>query len=121
MINSFLEIYFIAISAGLIAAIYKGILAYEPVLNWWFRFGNKYEGKWFFPPIWGCIRCISGQMGLWAFIFLKVIPLYLTFDTLEGDLIYLNIAATIFQLIACICMAIFTGTSLIKIVTEIKD
>lgn len=47
---------------------YRLILAYQPVLNWWFRFGLRYEKKWFYKPIWGCELCISGQLALWTYL-----------------------------------------------------
>ena len=32
---------------ALIAVVYIKILSYEEVLNWWFKFGLKFENKWF--------------------------------------------------------------------------
>ena len=115
MIGTFLATIFISVAAGVIAAVYLKILAYEPVLNWWFKFGNKFEGRWFYPPIWGCIRCVSGQMGLWAFIFLKVTPMIMEFEYLDK---YISIVVTAFELIFCICLAIYIGT---KTSETIKD
>lgn len=54
---------------GIAAVIYRSFLAYEEVLNWWFTFGSRYEGKWFYKPIWGCVYCISGQLAAWSYIF----------------------------------------------------
>lgn len=52
---------------GLFAVIYRHILAYEDILNWWFRFGSRYERRWFWKPVWGCEICISGQLALWTY------------------------------------------------------
>lgn len=61
----------LGISAGIVAAVYRCVLAYEPVLNWWFKFGARFEGRKWYPPIWGCLTCISGQMGLWFYLLLS--------------------------------------------------
>lgn len=64
-----LLIYFVwSLLLGITAVIYKNFLAHEEVLNWWFRFGDKYEGRWFYKPIWGCVYCISGQLALWFYL-----------------------------------------------------
>lgn len=54
---------------AVVAYVYREVLAYEPVLNWWFKFGLKYENKWFNAPIWGCQLCFAGQNALWIYIF----------------------------------------------------
>ena len=54
---------------ALIAVVYIKILSYEEVLNWWFKFGLKFENKWFWKPIWGCHLCFSGQLALWTYVF----------------------------------------------------
>lgn len=64
-----LLIYFVwSLLLGITAVIYKNFLAHEEVLNWWFRYGDKYEGRWFYKPIWGCVYCISGQLALWFYL-----------------------------------------------------
>ena len=65
MINLFL----FCMLVGIFSAVYVLILAKEPVLNWWFRFGLNYENRWFYKPIWGCHLCVSGQIMLWIFVF----------------------------------------------------
>ena len=47
---------------------YRLILAYQPVLSWWFQFGMRYNDKWFYKPIWGCELCFSGQLALWTYL-----------------------------------------------------
>lgn len=64
-----LTIIFWAAIIAVVSYVYREILAYEDVLNWWFRFGLKYETKWFYKPIWGCQLCFAGQNALWIFIF----------------------------------------------------
>lgn len=63
-----LALTFYAALIGLFAVVYRHILAYEPVLNWWFRFGARFEERWFYKPIWGCELCISGQIALWTYV-----------------------------------------------------
>lgn len=53
---------------ALTAYVYKTFLAYEPVLNWWFKIGDKYHNRWFYKPVWGCEFCIAGQLALWTFL-----------------------------------------------------
>ena len=57
--------FFIAI----IAYVYREFLAHEEVLNWWFKFGLKFEKRFFYKPIWGCQMCFAGQMALWIYFF----------------------------------------------------
>lgn len=51
------------------AVVYLLILAYEPILNWWFKFGSRFEKSFFHAPIWGCQLCFAGQTALWTYIF----------------------------------------------------
>lgn len=63
-----LDLLFLAIAIALTTISYRYILAYEPVLNWWFKFGAKFENRFFYKPIWGCAKCISGQIALWFYL-----------------------------------------------------
>lgn len=61
-----LTIILIALSAN----VYINFLSQEPILNWWFKIGLKFEdNKYIYPPIWGCPMCNAGQMALWYYIF----------------------------------------------------
>lgn len=51
------------------AVTYRLILAYEPILNWWFMFGAKFEKRFFYRPIWGCEKCLAGQIAFWTYLF----------------------------------------------------
>lgn len=66
--EQFFEQITIALMIGHLAVLYRRILAHEEILNWWFRFGSRFEGKWFWKPIWGCHLCISGQIALWTYV-----------------------------------------------------
>lgn len=66
------EIFLITIITGIVsglnASVYRGILSYEPILNWWFMIGQRYEARAFYAIIWGCAKCIAGQIALWSSI-----------------------------------------------------
>ena len=53
---------------AIFSIVYKEILSHQNVLNWWFRFGIRYENRWFWKPIWGCSICFSGQIALWTYL-----------------------------------------------------
>lgn len=76
---------------ALIAVVYRHILLAEPVLNWWARFGAKFENKWWHAPIWGCHMCISGQLALWLYLYWKLNLNYSYFKQGCSNLINENI------------------------------
>jgi hypothetical protein len=51
------------------AVSYRLVMAYEPILNWWFRFGLNYSNRFFYRPIWGCEKCFAGQIAFWTYLF----------------------------------------------------
>lgn len=97
--------------AGMVAAIYKEVLAYEKVLNWWFRWGQKFEKKTIYQPIWGCVRCISGQIGLWSWVIFEISPYLWLDDQLTYEWLFL-----IYGLIIAICFAIFTAINVAQLI-----
>lgn len=99
----------IGAASGISGAVYRFVLSHEPVLNWWFRFGDKYEGRWFYPPIWGCHKCISGQLALWACAG--------ACGTSGWPLIWLPVM--IFGTISAICLAIYIAIRLKKIIETV--
>lgn len=54
-------------SCGLIGAVYRSVLAYEEPFSAWWRFGARYEHRWFFRPVWACEKCFAGQLALWSY------------------------------------------------------
>jgi hypothetical protein len=111
----FIEIILLAFCCGTIAAVYRNILAYEPVLNWWFKFGQRFEKRWFFAPIWGCVRCISGQFGLWFFVFLEILPGFQ-----ETGYTFLEIFGLIFGLLFTICASILFAIVLSRLIKYLE-
>lgn len=57
-----------SIAIAIIAIVYRRILAYEPILNWWFKLGMKFSNYFFYKPIWGCEKCFAGQLALWTYL-----------------------------------------------------
>lgn len=72
MIKIFLDSLSLVLMTATFATVYRGVLAYEPITSWWWKFGNRFEDRWFFNPIWGCEKCISGQLALWSYLFTHV-------------------------------------------------
>ena len=58
----------ISIFIAILAVVYRCILAYEPILNWWFVFGRKFDKYFFYKPIWGCEKCFAGQIAFWTYV-----------------------------------------------------
>ena len=112
-------------ASGLVAAVYRCILAYEPIMTWWWKFGNRYEGKWFFAPIWGCQKCIGGQMGLWFYMLICILPILGTHTgrlaTFGGPvaLCIQNGVLLFFGLLISICGAIYSADKICS--TTIKN
>lgn len=109
---------------GLIGAIYRSVLAYELILNWWFRFGNRYEGKWFFRPVWECAKCFSGQLAGWFWLAFKILPAIIRYcgqisRGLPFSIHYAQTgAALILGWFCAICAAIFTAIILQSFLTD---
>lgn len=76
--QTFFHCFLLGLAAAIISVTMIVIMAKEPILNWWFRIGEKY-GKtiidgmeheyWFYRPIWGCEKCFAGQLALWVYFF----------------------------------------------------
>ena len=58
-----------AVVFAVIAFVYREILSREKILNWWFKFGLRFEKRFFYRPIWGCEKCLHKRPFL-AFYFL---------------------------------------------------
>lgn len=62
------------LACGMTGAAYIGIMAREEIFNAWWRFGARFEGRWFFKPVWSCSHCFAGQFALWSFLLLRIVP-----------------------------------------------
>lgn len=128
MLNFIVLTLLFSASVGIIAAVYVGVLAYSPVLHWWFRFGARYEKRWFYDPVWGCVKCVAGQLALWLYLFLFVFPVLGSQQarvTLIGKIMAAYAAGTvvglIFGLIASICGAIITAMAFARIIYKLEN
>lgn len=61
------DLFIYSVLIAVIAVIYKKFLSQEPILNWWFKIGDRFYKRWFYAPIWGCEFCFAGQLALWTF------------------------------------------------------
>lgn len=68
-LTEFLFSFLLGIACAVIALIYRLILAYEEPFSAWWRFGSRFEGRWFYRPIWVCEKCFAGQLALWIYFF----------------------------------------------------
>lgn len=97
---------------GVIGAVYRFVLAYEKILSWWFRFGNRFERRWFFKPVWGCAKCFAGQMAGWSWLVVAIIPAILTHCGRHGGEIQFSTHTTqtagllVVGVLIAICVAI---------------
>lgn len=73
---------------GLFAVVYRHILAYEEILNWWFRFGSRFEQRWFYKPVWGCELCISGQIAFWTYAFNWIVGSYFNGNSVVRSVVF---------------------------------
>lgn len=83
MIYRLIEAALWGFSCGIAGSVYRS-LAYEPFFSSWWRFGARYEKKWFFAPVWGCAPCISGQFALWTFLILRNLPALIKVIRVKG-------------------------------------
>lgn len=104
------------------AYIYRNFLADEPILNWWFKIGDKYHGRWFYKPIWGCEFCFAGQLALWTYLLNVLFSVILDENDLISRLIFKIIPKyrfwdfSVLSGVSFICMTIFN----VWIVAKIK-
>lgn len=104
------------LASGIVGATYRGILANEETFNFWWRFGARFEGRWFFKPLWGCGHCAAGQFALWTYIFLKIVPAVTQYGYFKGSAAgtWFYIAAPLTALF-CLIIAISTGIFVAKV------
>lgn len=107
------DFFLYSILIAIVAVIYRLFLAYEPVLNWWFKIGERYENKWFHAPIWGCEFCFAGQVALWVYVLNAIFGVILRETAPISQLIFKvipNVAFSDWSVFSCvifICLTIF--------------
>lgn len=95
--------------AGVSAAVFYGVLRHEWPVNLLSKFFNDHEGKAWTKPMWFCIYCISGQWGLWSYVFIKL---------LQHDQ---NPVSSILGTIFTICISIFIAMLSTRAITILKQ
>lgn len=77
----FLSALCLGLASAVISVAMITLMSHEPILNWWFRFGERIGKpivndieveRWFYKPIWGCEKCFAGQISLWVYIFTHI-------------------------------------------------
>lgn len=105
MLSIFIDALLISFMAALIAVVYKEIIGYEDFFNFWWRFGSRYEDRWFYAPIWGCSKCLAGELSFVAYVLVKisfVLPRHLTISGLSVHLQGYSLFGHIFAVAAAI-------------------
>lgn len=108
-----LQFIFYSFMIAVSAYVYKNFLAQEPVLNWWFKFGDRYHKKWFYAPVWGCEFCIAGQLALWTYLLNVIFAVILKESAPISRLIFSIIPKysfwdfSVFNGVIFICLTIF--------------
>lgn len=108
-----IELFFYAFLIAIVAVVYKCYLAYEPVLNWWFKYGDRFYNRWFYKPIWGCEFCFAGQIAFWTYLLNVVFGVILKENAPISRLIFSVIPKyhfldwSVFSCVIFICLTIF--------------
>lgn len=108
------DLFIFSFLIAVVAVIYKEFLAYEPVLNWWFKIGDRFHGRWFYPPIWGCKYCFAGQVAFWTYLLNVVFGVILRETAPFSRLIFAVIPKyhfadwSVFSGVIFICLTIFS-------------
>jgi hypothetical protein len=124
MTKFFIEALIWGLCCGIVATAYRAVLAYEDYFTKWWQFGARYEGRWFFKPVWSCSHCTGGQLALWTYFLLKILPALVQAIRLNGWLYPYSIhyarqgAAGLFGLIIAISTAILAAKVLTWIIEE---
>lgn len=60
----------VGILSGIVGWIYSAKLTDAGmILNWWYVFADQHLPKWIAKPVVTCFKCVSGQIGLWSFVY----------------------------------------------------
>lgn len=121
-----LDFLFFALIIGITGVIYRLILAYEPILNWWFMFGLRYEKRWFYKPVFGCEFCFAGQIAFWSYL-INWVSIYFNGNAPFWRFIFFLIPEYnfkdygVFWLVSFVCLAIFFAFIIGKFIERLKN
>ena len=120
-----IELFFFSLKIAVVAVIYKTVLSQEPVLNWWFKIGDKYYKRWFYKPIWGCEFCIAGQLALWTYVLNVIFGVILTPSAPISRFVFSIVPKyeipnwSVFSCVIYICLTILNTMLVLKIRKEL--
>lgn len=124
MIQFLIETFLIAFLAGIAGAVwYKELRTEMPQKVQ--KFFLDHSNAWWYKPTWGCVKCISGNMGLRWFLWLELLPgLFLTptGDYFYPALCYIqNPLAFIVGPVMASCVAIFVGLGATRFLSYLES
>ena len=116
MTQKIVEAFVWGLASGLVGVVYRHIIAKEEFFNRWWRYGAKYEGRWFFKPLWSCAHCFAGQLALWSYTGLTIVPAVIR-DVRRFGYIHVKYSwayaqtgfAFLFLLIVAVAVAVFVA------------
>lgn len=120
-----LELFIYSFLIAVVAFVYKDFLSQEPVLNWWFKIGDRYHKRWFYKPIWGCEFCIAGQFAFWTYLLNILFGVILKETAPISRLIFSIVPKyhfldwSVFSWVIFICLTIFNVWLVAKIKKEL--
>jgi hypothetical protein len=113
MTNLIFEALTWGLASGIVGAVYRGILANEETFNRWWRFGARFEGRFFFKPVWSCGHCAAGQFALWTYFLLRILPAIVDAIRLNGWLFLHSIKYFSRGGIVLFCLTIAISTAIL--------
>lgn len=112
MLNILLDGLALGLVAGIIATVYMCILPYEEFFTFWWRFGSKFERRWFFAPVWGCEKCFSGQFCFWVYLVrcahvskINILPVFWHHTAFKLEFVGYSVIGHVFSVCAGIYLA----------------
>jgi hypothetical protein len=108
---SFAGLIFAAFASAVIGVVYIHVLQFEPVLNWWFRFGMKFERyNNLFRLVWNCEKCVAGQIAFWWYL---IGSFFINVSPFSIEIIYYHLGEHLFVITLAIILAM-SITALLK-------
>jgi hypothetical protein len=118
------DLFVFALCLALVAVTWAVVLVDDGMLlqpvqrhfRWSYRTqtGDELDEQWWFKPLWGCFKCVAGQLGLWGYLVRLIRQTHP--DTLQQFWAayspwqhVLTVCATIF--FACILNRLYSWTS----------
>lgn len=126
--HTFLSALCLGVACSIIGVVINVIMPKEAILNWWFRFGEKYgkeivageeKERLIYRPIWGCEKCFSGQLALWIYFFSHIKGNNPVDWSANGWFSFPGYS--LLSHILSVCIAIFTAVIFSHFINKIKE